>query len=75
MAIEEGNKIECFEEVRRAKVFDAGKFSGLTNNKAPEVLYIQVDGTGINDRDSGQWMECKSFKQALVRELIYQKIE
>jgi len=66
MAIEEGKKIEYFEEARRAKVFDAGKFSGLTNNKAPEILYIQVDGTGINNRDSGEWMECRvgaSFSQ------------
>lgn len=59
MAIEEGKQIENFEEARRAKVFDAGKFSGLTSNKTPEVLYVQVDGTGINDRDSGQWMECR----------------
>lgn len=35
MAIEEGKQIESFEEARRAKVFDAGKFSGSTNNKAP----------------------------------------
>jgi hypothetical protein len=27
--------------------------------KVAEVLYIQVDGTGLNDRASGQWMACK----------------
>ena len=27
--------------------------------KVAEVLYIQVDGTGVNDRASGQWMVCK----------------
>ncbi len=66
MAIEEGKKIEDFEEVKRAKVFDAGKFTDTTNNKAPDVLYVQVDATGINDRDSYKWMECRvgaSFSQ------------
>ncbi len=29
------------------------------SKKSPETLYIQVDGTGVNDRSSGHWMECK----------------
>ena len=66
MAIEEGKQIESFEEKRRASVFDEGKFADTVSNKAPDVLYVQVDGTGINDRDSKEWMECKvgaSFSQ------------
>jgi hypothetical protein len=34
--------------------------------EGPEVLYVHVDGTGVNDRDSGEWMECRvgtSFSQ------------
>jgi len=65
MAIEEGKQIINFEEARRARLFDKGKFVN-TEGKAPEVLYVQVDGTGINDRDSREWMECKvgaSFSQ------------
>jgi hypothetical protein len=58
MAVEEGCRIERWEEERRRLVFGEGKeIRGA--EKAPEVLYIQVDGTGVNDRASGQWMECK----------------
>jgi hypothetical protein len=59
MAIDEGKAIEQFEENRRSKIFDEGKFAEGTSNKAPDVLYVQVDGTGINDRGSREWMECK----------------
>ena len=59
MAIEEGKAIERWHETRRAKVFDEGKFAGSMSSKAPDVLYVQVDGTGINDRGSKEWMECK----------------
>lgn len=59
MAIDEGKAIERWQEERRSKVFDEGKFAEGTSNKAPDVLYVQVDGTGINDRGSGEWMECK----------------
>ncbi len=27
--------------------------------KSPEVLYVQVDGTAVNGRGAGEWMECK----------------
>ena len=58
MALEEGRRIEGWEEERRRVVFEEAKeVEGA--RKVPEVLYIQVDGTGVNDRASGQWMECK----------------
>jgi len=59
MALEEGKAIERWQEARRASVFDKGKFADTTSNKAPDILYVQVDGTGINDRGSKEWMECK----------------
>jgi hypothetical protein len=59
MALEEGKVIERWHEKRRASVFDEGKFAEDVGSKAPDVLYIQVDGTGINDRGSREWMECK----------------
>jgi len=59
MAIEEGKAIERWHEARRAEVFDKGKFAEDVSSKAPDVLYVQVDGTGINDRGSREWMECK----------------
>jgi hypothetical protein len=65
VAVEEGRRIEQWEEERRSSVFEGGKEMGA-GEKAPEVLYIQVDGTAVNDRASGEWMECKvgaSFSQ------------
>jgi hypothetical protein len=65
VAVEEGRRIEQWEEERRGSVFEGGKEMG-GEEKAPEVLYIQVDGTAVNDRASGEWMECKvgaSFSQ------------
>jgi hypothetical protein len=59
MAIDEGKAIEQFEENRRSRVFDLGKYVGDAESRAPDVLYVQVDGTGINDRGSREWMECK----------------
>jgi len=59
MALEEGKAIEHWHDERRASVFDEGKFAGSMSSKAPDVLYVQVDGTGINDRGSKEWMECK----------------
>ncbi len=65
VALEEGRRIEQWEEARRRSLFGGGKqIEG--KEKAPEVLYIQVDGTAVNDRASGEWMECKvgaSFSQ------------
>ncbi len=66
MAREEGRRIEVWEEERRHRVFEQGKDLEGIGKRAPEVLYIQVDGTGVNDRASGEWMECKvgaSFSQ------------
>jgi hypothetical protein len=67
VAVEEGRRIEQWEEERRRScVFEGGKEMGGGEEKAPEVLYIQVDGTAVNDRASGEWMECKvgaSFSQ------------
>ena len=59
MAIDEGKAIEQFEENRRSRVFDLGKYVDDAESRAPDVLYVQVDGTGINDRGSREWMECK----------------
>jgi hypothetical protein len=65
VAVEEGRRIEQWEEERRRSLFGEGQeIEG--QEKTPEVLYIQVDGTAVNDRASGQWMECKvgaSFSQ------------
>lgn len=58
MAIEEGGRIEQLEEDGRRFVFEEGRQIEV-GEKVPEVLYIQVDGTGVNDRASRQWMECK----------------
>ena len=59
MAREEGRRIEVWEEEGRHRVFEQGKDLDGIGKKAPEVLYIQVDGTGVNDRASREWMECK----------------
>lgn len=58
MAIEEGGRIEQLEEDGRRFVFEEGRQIEV-GEKVLEVLYIQVDGTGVNDRASRQWMECK----------------
>ncbi len=57
MAIEEGERIAGWEERRREEVFRKGE--GVGGGKKPEVLYIQVDGTAVNDREGREWMECK----------------
>jgi hypothetical protein len=68
MAVGEGRRIEEREEEKRRVVFEEGKeIQGA--EKAPEVLYIQVDGTGVNDRASREWMECKvgaSFSERVL---------
>jgi len=69
MAIEEGKRIEEWEEWRRRRVFEEGRDEGGDVGKVPEVLYIQVDGTGMNDRESKEWMECKvgaSFSERVL---------
>jgi len=58
MAVEEGGRIAEWEEKRRRVLFEEGKEIGGAE-KTPEVLYVQVDGAAVNDRQSGQWMECK----------------
>jgi hypothetical protein len=57
MAVEEGGRIEQLEEDGRGCLFEEGG-QIVAREKVPEVLYIQVDGTGVNDRASRQWMEC-----------------
>jgi hypothetical protein len=57
-AVEEGERISEWEQKRREEVFDKGMDAG-ESKQSPETLYIQVDGTGVNDRSSKQWMECK----------------
>lgn len=68
LAMEEGGMIQAWEEEKARRVFDRGLgVEGVSSS--PETLYIQVDGTGINDRDSKQWMECKvgaSFSQRVL---------
>jgi hypothetical protein len=53
MALEEGRRIEEWEEERRRQVFEQGQDLEGIGKKVPEVLYIQVDGTGVNDRGVG----------------------
>jgi hypothetical protein len=57
-AVEEGKRISQWEQARRQEVFEKGMDVG-ESKQSPEILYIQVDGTAVNDRSSGQWMECK----------------
>jgi len=59
MAWEEGDRIRAWQEKRREAVFGRGKDEGPEAREGPEVLYVQVDGTAVNDRKSGKWMECR----------------
>jgi hypothetical protein len=69
MSLEEGKRIEKWEEERRFKVFEEGKEAEEAVKEDAKVFYIQVDGTGVNDRESKEWMECKvgaSFKERVL---------
>jgi len=57
MAMEEGERIAAWEERRRERVFEEGVV--VEGQKKPGTLYIQVDGTAVNDREERDWMECK----------------
>jgi len=57
-AVKEGKRISEWEQKRREEVFEKG-MDAQDSKQSPETLYIQVDGTAVNDRSSGQWMECK----------------
>jgi len=59
MAWEEGERITVWQDSRREAVFGKGENLKEEARDGPEVLYVQVDGTAVNDRDSGQWMECR----------------
>jgi Zn finger protein HypA/HybF involved in hydrogenase expression len=60
MALEEGERIGRWEEERRKRVFEeGGGVEAGGPERAPEVLYVQVDGTAVNGRGAGEWMECK----------------
>jgi hypothetical protein len=59
MAWEEGERITAWQEDRREAVFGQGKSLSEEAREGPEVLYVQVDGTAVNDRESGEWMECR----------------
>lgn len=59
MAWEEGDRIRAWQEKRREAVFGRGKNVRQEAREGPEVLYVQVDGTAVNDRRSGEWMECR----------------
>ena len=59
MAIEEGQRIEAWENRRCEEVFGQGKRIEKEPEKIPKVLFVQVDATGMNDRGSREWMECK----------------
>ena len=39
-------------------MLDKGENLAERIGELPEVLYVQVDGTAIHDRESGEWMEC-----------------
>ena len=48
------------------KIMELEKSLSEEARAGPEVLYVQVDGTAVNDRESGEWMECRvgtSFSQ------------
>lgn len=69
MALEEGRRIVVWEEERRQSVFGRAEEVGGPEGKVPEVFYVQVDGTGVNNRATKEWMECKvgaSFSQRAV---------
>ena len=69
MALEEGVRVGEWEEDKRREVFEEGRDVGCVKEEVPEVLYIQVDGTGVNNRASKEWMECKvgaSFSQRVL---------
>lgn len=59
MAWEEGERITAWQERRREAVFGKGESSSEEAREGPKVLYVQVDGTAVNDRESGEWMECR----------------
>lgn len=59
MAWEEGGRIAAWQDSRREAVFGKGKSISEEAREGPEVLYVQVDGTAVNDRESGDWMECR----------------
>jgi hypothetical protein len=59
LAWDEGERITAWQESRREAVFGKGKSLSEEAREGPEVLYIQVDGTAVNDRESGEWMECR----------------
>jgi len=59
MALEEGGRIGRWEEQRRRGVFEEGGGVEDLEERAPEVLYVQVDGAAVNGRGAGEWMECK----------------
>lgn len=69
IASDEGRRIQQWEEERRRNIFEEAADTGEFTGEPPEVLYIQVDGTAINDRESKEWMECKvgvSFSQRVL---------
>lgn len=59
MAWDEGERITAWQESRREAVFGKGESFSEEAREGPEVLYVQVDGTAVNDRESGEWMECR----------------
>jgi len=59
MTWEEGGRIATWQEVKRQAVFGKGETPKERGREGPELLYIQVDGTAVNDRESGEWMECR----------------
>ncbi len=59
MSLEEGKRIEAWQEDRRTEVSGQSEDVQVSDRGGKEVFYIQVDGTGVNDRESKEWMECK----------------
>jgi len=59
LAWEEGARLMRWQERRREKVFGRGEDMGEGVRERPEVLFIQVDGTAINDRERKERMECR----------------
>jgi hypothetical protein len=55
MAWEEGGRIATWQEVKKEAVFGRGETSFEQARAGPELLYIQVDGTAANDRESGKF--------------------
>ncbi|MCX7975148.1 MAG: hypothetical protein N3B16_11735 [Candidatus Aminicenantes bacterium] len=54
-----GGEAEAIEGKPWGRVFGRGEELGEGALEGPEVLYLQVDDTGVNDRERKGWIECR----------------